>query len=125
MDTTEVGEIATAWMRCYRRKEWSPEREEFFWAWERLNDMVSKSPEDAWTIIETIRQSNPSEWVLSNLAAGPLEDLLAKHGPAFIDRIETLARQDPTFRHLLGGVWQNAIRDDIWTKVMAAAGPRW
>jgi len=51
------------------------------------------------------------------LAAGPLEQVLSNHGGEIIDRVETLARQDPSFSSLLGGVWQNAMSDSVWERV--------
>jgi hypothetical protein len=63
--------------------------------------------------------------VLANLGAGPLEDLLARHGSEFIEQFETLARQDAEFRRLLGVVWQNNIADDLWLRSKAVAGPSW
>ena len=53
------------------------------------------------------------------LSAGPLEDLLAYHGHLIIDRVEAEARRKPLFAKLLGGVWQNIMPDDIWTRVQA------
>jgi len=63
--------------------------------------------------------------LLGNLAAGPLEDLLAYHGSEMIDELELLARRNPDFSYLLGGVWQNLMSDDVWKRVQAAASRRW
>ena len=63
--------------------------------------------------------------LLGNLAAGPLEDLLAYHGSEMIDEVELLARRNPDFSYLLGGVWQNLMSDDVWKRVQAAASRRW
>jgi hypothetical protein len=52
--------------------------------------------------------------VLAYLAAGPLEDLLARHPHAFIDRIERLATSDAHFRRAVSGVWGwNSIPSDV------------
>lgn len=59
------------------------------------------------------------------LAAGPLEDLLAKHGPEVIELVELLAKNRPNFAYLLGGVWRNSIRQDVWDRVQAALPERW
>jgi len=61
---------------------------------------------------------------MENLSAGPLEDLLAMHGPAIIDRVEAEAARDPTFAKLLGGVWQNRMTDEVWARVQAARDRR-
>jgi hypothetical protein len=51
------------------------------------------------------------------LSAGPIEDLLAQHGDAFIDRVEIEARRDPSFAKVLGGVWQNSMSDEVWKRL--------
>ena len=62
-----------------------------------------------------------SDQLLANLAAGPLEDLLAQHGERFIERVETLARQEPRFRFTLQMVWRNAISAPVWARLRKAA----
>jgi hypothetical protein len=47
------------------------------------------------------------------LAAGPLEDLLSMHGPAFIDRIEQAESNSTDFRELLVGQWRNGIYPSV------------
>ena len=39
------------------------------------------------------------------VGAGPLEDLVHKHGSVLAGEIERLANQDPSFERALGGVW--------------------
>lgn len=117
--------VAETWIRLHLLPQESDEKDALFWAWEELDGRVRRNPEDAWRVIELIRRLDGSDTMLSNLGAGPLEDLLVHHGPAVIDRIETAARQDPQFRRLLGIVWRNAIREDVWTRVQAVAGPSW
>jgi hypothetical protein len=43
----------------------------------------------------------------------------------FIERVEELARQDPNFNSLLGGVWQNTMTDEVWKRVQAARKEVW
>jgi hypothetical protein len=77
-------------------------------------------PEDAWKVITAIRKVDSSDVILANLAAGPLEDLLAKHGEQFIDQVERLARRDEEFRYILTGVWgQNRMRKEVWDRLCA------
>lgn len=76
--------------------------------------------EDAWITIIEVLSLTPSDEVLSVLAAGPLEDLIAYCGPQFIDRIEIKARQDADFRKLLNGVWQNRTPPEIWARIEKA-----
>lgn len=94
-------------------------------AWVRLVDMCSKDPENAWLVIQEIASREISKEIIANLAAGPLEDLLAQHGPAFIDRIEEKARNDSKFNLILGGVWQNTIMNEVWERVKKARNRVW
>jgi hypothetical protein len=90
-----------------------------------MYDAVHDSPEVAWPAILQILDRALTEDQLSVLAAGPLEDLLAMHGPEFIDRIEHEAEQNPRFNHLLGGVWQNEMSPEIWERVQKARKEVW
>lgn len=96
-----------------------------FWVYEKLDELCWKSPDMAWTLILEILKTDQSHAVVANLAAGPVEDLLAQHGLEFIDKVEAQAKNDPLFKHLLGGVWQNDMPDEIWNRVEAAAGEKW
>lgn len=118
-------QIATAWIKLHSAPEESPEREELFWAYNHVCDLIQDDPEEGWEIIETIRRLDESDLTLSNLAAGPLEDLLVAHGEKFIDRIEALAKDDQQLRKLLGATWQNDMPDALWARIRAVAAPSW
>jgi hypothetical protein len=60
-----------------------------------------------------------SQAIKQVLSAGPIEDLLAKHGETFINRVEAETRKDPLFAKVLGGVWQNSMGDAVWKRVQA------
>ena len=99
------------------------ERHEDFWAVQQLmlGSSGSADPEDAWREIRHILAQSPSDEILSVLAAGPLEDLIQYAGDDFIGRIEVAARQDPTFRELLSGVWETG-KPDVWSRIAKARG---
>lgn len=59
------------------------------------------------------------------LAAGPMEDLLKRHGAEVIDQVESLAHSRPDFAFLLGGVWQSSIPDHLWERVRAVTAEVW
>jgi hypothetical protein len=124
LDLEQMREIADAWVDLHRLPEDSPGRHDKFWSFDRLWELVHDDPEAAWSIIQIIRQEG-SELILSNLAAGPLEDLLVTHGDRFIDRVETLAEHDAQFRRLLAATWQNSMPPEIWKRIKAVAGPSW
>jgi hypothetical protein len=121
LEPYDVRSLAEAWIEDAHKKRGS--RDASFAAFEQLWDLIQCEPEDAWRVIGAIRQMDGSDSVLANLAAGPVESLLAKHGDSFIDRIETLARRDPQFRKLLGAVWRNRISEKVWARMKAVAGP--
>jgi hypothetical protein len=73
-----------------------------FWAVAMLNELARNEPDTAWLLIlELIRQPLSDE-AFGCLAAGPLNNLIECHGPAFIERIEEEARSNAAFRRLLG-----------------------
>lgn len=65
---------------------------------------------------------NEAQRIVSNTAAGPLEDLLANHDFQFIDAVEVEARQDRRMFWALGAVWKNSMTDAVWERVERAAG---
>jgi hypothetical protein len=95
----------------------------YFWAFLKLYDLVHDEPDLAWPIIKEILHIDSSDAMLAYVAAGPIEDLLAQHGTAFIERIEELAGRDPIFRKALGAVWRSKIPEDVWKRLKAVAGP--
>ena len=123
MNIGEIRRLAESWVKLHHLPEEAPERDVHFWAFAQLNALVRDEPELAWQVAEAIRQLDISDQILANLAAGPIEDLLALHGEEFIDRVEALAQQDAVFKKMLGAVWRNDISDSVWRRLRAVAGP--
>ncbi|EKQ63729.1 hypothetical protein MOU_14992 [Xanthomonas citri pv. malvacearum str. GSPB1386] len=97
-----------------------------WWAVERTFHALRRDhAEDLWDFVLFVLGRRPNERVLSCLAAGPLEDLIAYDGKYFIDRIELLVLHDPAFKHLIGGVWQNQTPPDIWNRIEQCRGTAW
>ena len=88
--------------------------DEFCW-------IVEHEPEKAWLAIVQATKEPRFLPYLGNLAAGPLEDLIAQHGDLLMDRVEVLAKQDESFAQLLQGVWQYKMKDKTWARVQAVA----
>ena len=87
------------------------------WASEKMIDLALENPDELWDpILEILKRDPPTE-VIEVLAAGPLEDYIARLGERVIDRVEAQAAADPKFRSLLGGVWRNSMSDEVWTRV--------
>ncbi len=104
---------------AYLREHETNDRE-LFWAFEKVVEICRANPERGWQLTLTLiaKASNPKS--LSYVAAGPLEDLLTKHGSAVIDRVEIAARRDPKFRLALSDVW--GLSGDIYERAKNAVG---
>lgn len=126
MDQAELNEIVTAWIAAQQAGHGSLECETNWWAVSEVMDWALEGEGDRlWQfILEAYKRDLPDK-LIAVLAAGPLEDLLAKRGVDFIDRIEELARKDPKFNHLLGGVWRNTMTDEVWQRVQAIRNHVW
>ncbi len=129
---SDMDELVSGWI-SYQQIATEPDvtsgddrlQNEFFWAYQCAEDLYLDHPHLGLDFIVEVLAKNPPAEVLGVLAAGPLEELLAWHGPAVIDRAESEAHRDPKFRRLLGGVWQNAMTDDIWERVQRLAPEKW
>lgn len=126
MDETNLNQVVDAWIAAVKAERGSPEHESNWWAIEQVIDWaLERQGEDLWRFIMVAYNRDLSDEAVSVLAAGPLEDLLAKQGPDFIERVEELARTDPKFNDLLGGVWRNTMTDEIWRRVQTARHHVW
>lgn len=125
MDRPQVESIARAWVAMHHAPPDSEQYRDNFWAYEQIDELREEDPEACWRIIQVILHLDSSDEILSNLAAGPVEDLLGSHGEKFIERIETAASEDASFRKLLAAVWENNIPQEIWTRVKKVAGAPW
>jgi hypothetical protein len=80
-------------------------KEDGFWAYEALADLIDEDPALAWAIIlELVHRASPGR-VFDLVAAGPLEDLVAWHGREVIDLIEPRVGDDEPLRRALAGIW--------------------
>jgi len=75
-------------------------------------------PEHQWLfILAAIAHASDKE--LGQIAAGPVEHLLGKHGENYIEKVEQRAESDPKFARMLAGVWKYMMTDDVWARVEA------
>lgn len=81
--------------------------------------MQLDEPELLLDLVLEVLRLNTSHDVIPVLAAGPMEDCLAKLGEREIGKVEVLARSNPQFASLLGGVWKNRMTDEVWDRVRA------
>ncbi len=119
MSPNDKAKLATAWIELQKTELGSQRHEALFWSHDQLWELTHNDPETALDVILTIFRADDSTTIQENLSAGPLEDLLVYHGSAYIERIESEAARNPRFRHLLGGVWKNAMTDEVWKRVQS------
>ena len=91
-----------------------------FWAWTVLETLVEDRPDVAWPMLLELIRRAPDEH-LDSIAAGPLEDFIAKHAARVIDVIEAEAARNGRLRLTLAGVWQNATPASVWARVEVLA----
>ncbi len=126
MDEIEFNEIVDAWVAGENAASDSAEREANDWAIEHvILSSLSPKGDFLWNFVLAAYKRDLSDKVIAVLAAGPLEDLLAKQGAEFIDRVEHLARKDPKFNYLLGGVWRSSMTDEVWGRVQKIRNHVW
>jgi len=109
------GEVpADTWYYC----DWEVDDERAFgpFTLEQLAELIRTGQ----VSFDFIVSREGTEDCLSFLAASPLEDLLSKDGPAFIDRVEQRAAVNPKFRRALGMLKRLGMTDDVWRRVQAA-----
>ncbi len=95
----------------------SHEAKKYEWAIFQFWDMVLLSPALSWEVILEVINQTDDEHILANLAAGPLESLLAEHPKVAIKWVEREMVKSPKFKNLLLGVWQNLIPGEEWEKI--------
>ena len=119
MNEAEIHALAADWVLYWKSPEGSVAREELSYAGHREYDLVREEPEVAWQLVLAVLRLDASSEIQEVLSAGPLEDLLSKHGEVIIGKVEREAKSDPAFAHLLGGVWQNSMSESVWSRVQA------
>jgi hypothetical protein len=122
-----VSDAATGWIDYWRQQLETgqfPDSD----ASDIVDELIRRDPDSGWAAVLAILEridAQPSSRLFQVLAAGPLEDLLARHGAALVERIESEARVNPRFNLLLGGVWQNAMPEHVWRRVQACRTETW
>jgi hypothetical protein len=117
--TIDIALLAEGWIAYWLAPENSAAQESFSWALDLEYDLILDDPDAAWFLILEILRRNNTPQILEVLSAGPLENLLAKHGDRMIATVEAEAKNNPSFASLLGGVWKNDMSEDVWSRVQA------
>ena len=114
MDKTE---LAKNWISLQVLDQASSEAQALMWAAEEVNLLALRSPKECWDIILEIIEQTDDEWILTNVAAGPLENLLALNSEAVISFVEIEVRSNEKLKSILSGIWKNLIPDEIWERI--------
>lgn len=120
----EINKVADAWIaaQSFDGNSWESPG---WWAVEKTYEWERKDPESLWKFIKVVNSRENIPKVVASFAAGPVEQLVAAHGEAFIDRIVEYARKDPKFNYVLGGVWKHSTEDTVWEKILQIRNHVW
>jgi hypothetical protein len=118
-DDESIEDLAKAWIAYLRADNHSDEYNMLCWTFDRMTYLVDYLPNKAWRVILLIWSLDQSIPTMQNLSAGPVEDLLAKHGDQMIGLVEAEAKRDPSFAKMLGGVWKYNMSDEVWARLQA------
>jgi hypothetical protein len=127
MEHAELVRLSDAYIERYTKQfVWGPDqvlREQGlnWWAWVEFERLTREAPEEAWAAILAVIERTGDEYTLEMLGAGPLEELIENHGPAFLERIEDQARANARFRGVLQCVWESST-PEVWARIQAAQG---
>jgi len=115
MTNPSAQEIAEAYLSYSREQS-----EATWWAVGMVSDFtLDKQWDEVWQVVLAIARCDEEleTEVLAVVAAGPLEDILCKAGPEFIDRVEREAKFNPQFGRMLTGAWlsraEPAVRERV------------
>ena len=127
MDDTDRERLIAGWICLVHTNKATAEYDARFWAYKDLEHIRETDPLACLEIVVAIMDRDPSDNdVISNLAAGPVEEMLVGQGGAIIGQIEQLATANPAFKRLLGGVWDSHIPEPIKTQFNRIRGAeRW
>ena len=103
MKTDNPKQIARAWI-VYQRN---------WWAYEKAQNLCWRHPVKAWDLLQHLLELADTKEMILDIGAGPLEDFIRHHAPAYIKRIESLAAINNRFRKALRNVWIPASNDGV------------
>jgi hypothetical protein len=102
-------ELAERWL-TQPAGEWMEESVELY-------RLIDQDPDRALKVIFCAAQLTAEPLILANLAAGPLEDFLGRHGEQYLDVFHTLALRERALREVLDGVWQGSMPKRVWHRI--------
>lgn len=116
-----IRDLARSWISFQSAEPNSPSYDELVSESHELWRMGRRSPCDCLDVLLEIINSSDSDFILSNLAAGPLEDLLVKNGNTVIGKIEEISKSNHGLKRALKMVWRQDIAEDLWGRIQACS----
>jgi len=77
--------------------------DEWFWAWEDVERAVHDADGDVVELLVALAEAAP-DGARGYVGAGPIENLIDRHGARFVDQIDDAARRSAPFRTALRSV---------------------
>jgi hypothetical protein len=114
---SDLSEFAKSWAASQEVE--SDQRSEADWEVVFAVQDLGSQPEELWRFIVIAEPICRSNAAFGMLGTGPLEDLIAENGPAFIDRLEAMARDNRRFAKLFAHVWIDAGEDALTQRYLA------
>ena len=108
------GHVIRGWWEYQRLQRGTPEERRALQAghpahvcasWAEVRARIAAGGMPALELVVAILGASRSDEDVSLVGAGPLEDLVHKHGDTLVDAIEDLAARDGRFAHALSRVW--------------------
>lgn len=121
----EINKLAKDWVSLQYSTVDQRRNDPLFWAYQKLDTLCNDAPLEALEVIVEILSIDSSDHILSNVGAGPMEDLLSRNGAQVIKEVESVSRTNDAIRKALGGVWRDSIDADVWDKVQGFADRIW
>ena len=112
--------VAKFWIAKWDENTTNHEKELISWVDDLFYSAMEHDADYSFQLIEAIHDADSAQRFTEVFAAGPIEELLVHHGLEVIERILTKARKDPSFAHVLGGVWKNSMSEDVWEALKQA-----
>ena len=124
---TEIEQIAEQWIEAWSEGKVAavcPDDGDSALDWDLPRQDPHKSLDAILVVLSKISNASDNR-LLGLLAAGPLEDLLHENGESVVKRIEENAKNNPSFKKLLNGVWDSEVKESVKTQLAKYMNERW
>jgi hypothetical protein len=108
--------LAENWLRCIREHR-SERRNCCRWGDIVVNLGMWGTPEELWQFIKRTVSMAETQLEFGRIAAGPIEYLLGRFGPDYIDRVEAEVQTNSKFATAIKGCNQYMMTDEVWSRV--------